>query len=162
MTDTTLPAAPSSRTRRSLRPSRAGGLIAAALLTLPAPALAAVLAATDPPQGFSSTVQHFLNQFRDPWTWFGLSAQGLFFLRFFWQWIVSEKHKRSIVPVAFWYFSLTGALSMFVYGAHRRDVVVMLSGLIPLPIYLRNLMLIYSRAERMRRATDASDAIVWC
>lgn len=152
MTDTELPIPASAPTYRSLRRFRVGWVVVAALLTLPAPCLAAVLASGDPPQDFRSTVQHFLNQFRDPWTWFGLSAQGLFFLRFFWQWIVSEKHKRSIVPVAFWYFSLTGALSMFVYGAHRRDLVVMLSGLIPVPIYLRNLMLIYSRAERMRRA----------
>ncbi len=41
---------------------------------------------------------------------------------------------------------------MLVYGIHRQDLVVMLSGMIPCPIYIRNLMLIYGRAERLRRA----------
>jgi lipid-A-disaccharide synthase-like uncharacterized protein len=144
----------STHPRRRLRLAARVVLAGLSVLILPLPVIAAGLASTtvQPPRGFWPNVQHFLNQFRDPWTWFGLSAQGLFFLRFFWQWIVSEKHKRSVVPVAFWYFSLTGALSMFIYGAHRRDLVVMLSGLIPCPIYIRNLMLIYSRAERLRRA----------
>ena len=105
-----------------------------------------------PAAGIGATLQQLLRQLRDPWTWFGFCAQGLFFMRFFWQWIVSERQKRSIVPVAFWYFSLGGAVSMFIYGTHRRDLVVMLGGLLPTIIYIRNLMLIYSSAERRRRA----------
>jgi lipid-A-disaccharide synthase-like uncharacterized protein len=129
-------------------------LLIAAALIMPLPVLA-VGSASMPAAGaggFKGAIDHFLNQLHDPWTWFGLCAQGLFFLRFFWQWVVSERHKQSIVPVAFWYFSLGGAVSMFMYGTHRRDLVVMLGGLLPTVIYIRNLMLIYGRAEKLRRA----------
>src|SRR4051794_31578916 len=56
-------------------------LMIASALILPLPVLAAGLASApvEASGGFRGTVQHFLNQFRDPWTWFGLSAQGLFF-----------------------------------------------------------------------------------
>ncbi len=142
------------RTGRLWRRVSRVAILALAILLLPLPVLAAGLAvgAPAPGSGVWATVQHLLRQLRDPWTWFGFCAQGLFFLRFFWQWIVSERQKRSIVPVAFWYFSLGGAISMFIYGTHRRDLVVMLGGLLPTVIYIRNLMLINSRAERLRRA----------
>jgi lipid-A-disaccharide synthase-like uncharacterized protein len=131
-----------------------GAVLVAAILALPLPVLAVGLATVpaDRPGAPLGSIQQFSKQLYDPWTWFGLCAQGLFFMRFFWQWIVSERHKRSIVPVAFWYFSLGGAMSMFIYGTHRRDIVVMLGGLLPTVIYIRNLMLIYGRADKLRRA----------
>jgi len=35
---------------------------------------------------------------RDPWIWFGLGAQALFFGRFIWQWIVSERRGTARSP----------------------------------------------------------------
>jgi lipid-A-disaccharide synthase-like uncharacterized protein len=93
-----------------------------------------------------------LRQFRDPWAWFGFGAQGLFFMRFFWQWLVSEQRKQSTIPLAFWYFSLAGALSTFVYAAGRRDLVIMCGQLPACFFYIRNLMLIRGRDARRRRA----------
>src|SRR5690606_31588375 len=39
------------------------------------------------------------------WLGIGFLGQSLFFMRFFVQWIVSERSRKSVVPKAFWYFS---------------------------------------------------------
>ncbi len=88
------------------------------------------------------------DKLRDPWVWFGLGAQALFFGRFLWQWIVSERRGHSTIPIAFWYLSLAGGGALFVYAFHQRDLVIMLGQLLACAIYLRNLMLIYSQARR--------------
>lgn len=79
---------------------------------------------------------------------FGLTAQAMFMGRFLVQWIASEKAKRSVVPEAFWYFSLAGGLMIFTYGVLDRDIVVMAGQLPALLIYARNLHLI--RGEKQR------------
>lgn len=89
-------------------------------------------------------------QFTSPLFWFGMVAQFLFFLRFIWQWMVSERRKRSTIPVIFWWFSLAGGVAMFVYGWLRPDLVIMLGQLLACLIYARNLTLIYGRAARRR------------
>ena len=93
-----------------------------------------------------------LKQLTDPLFWFGMTAQFLFFMRFIWQWLVSEKKKRSTIPIVFWYFSLAGGMAMFVYGCLRVDLVIMLGQLLAIVIYSRNLMLIYGRQKRLRQA----------
>lgn len=87
-------------------------------------------------------VADLLRQLTDPLFWFGLAAQGLFFARFFIQWLISERNKRSTVPTAFWYFSLAGAMCWFIYGLLRRDLVIMLGALLSCFFYFRNLILI--------------------
>lgn len=77
------------------------------------------------------------------WLILGLSAQLCFFARFFIQWIVSEKNKKSIIPIYFWYFSLAGGLGLFVYAIHIKDIVFILGQGLGVFIYLRNLMLIH-------------------
>ncbi len=120
-------------------------IVPPALLTL---AAAAQIQPLGHSAGMLASSPPLLEQLRDPWTWFGFGANGLFFMRFFWQWIVSEKRKRSTVPVAFWYLSLGGAACMFIYGLHLRNLVVMLGGFLPCIIYIRNLMLIYSHGNQ--------------
>lgn len=97
-------------------------------------------------------VADLLNQLTDPLFWFGMVAQFLFFMRFIIQWAVSEKRKRSTIPVTFWYFSLAGGGCLFIYGVLRRDLVIMSGQLLACVIYARNLMLIRSQAERRKRA----------
>lgn len=97
-------------------------------------------------------LKHLFQELRDPWVWFGLGAQGLFFMRFFYQWLVSESKGRSTIPIAFWYFSLAGALFTFIYAAGRLDPAIMMGQLPACFFYIRNLMLIRKRAERLRRA----------
>ena len=79
----------------------------------------------------------------------GFLGQGFFSGRFLVQWIASERKGRSVVPVAFWYLSISGGGLLFTYAILRRDPVFILGQGIPLVIYLRNLYLIYN--ERSRR-----------
>lgn len=77
----------------------------------------------------------------DFWLVLGFGAQGLFTARFFVQWIVSERNRRSMIPKAFWYFSLGGSSLLLVYAIHRRDPVFIVGQAAGLLIYVRNLML---------------------
>jgi lipid-A-disaccharide synthase-like uncharacterized protein len=81
------------------------------------------------------------------WTILGLFAQLLFFLRFFVQWIVSEKKKRSIIPVSFWYFSIAGCLLLLIYAIYRKDIVIILGQSVGSFVYMRNLILIYRKGK---------------
>ena len=42
------------------------------------------------------------------WVMVGFLGQALFSMRFLIQWIMSERARRSVMPIAFWYFSLAG------------------------------------------------------
>ena len=44
----------------------------------------------------------------DFWLAFGLIAQLVFSARFMVQWIASERAGKSVVPLAFWFFSVAG------------------------------------------------------
>ncbi len=80
----------------------------------------------------------------DPvWLTIGFLGQALFSMRFIVQWIKSERMKRSVVPLAFWYFSLAGGAALFVYSLHRNDPVFIVGQGLGIFIYLRNLWLIY-------------------
>lgn len=76
------------------------------------------------------------------WVFFGLCAQLMFTGRFIVQWLASEKAKKSVMPVAFWYFSLTGGLMLLAYAIHRADPVFILGQSLGVVIYVRNLWLI--------------------
>ncbi|MEZ5885553.1 MAG: lipid-A-disaccharide synthase N-terminal domain-containing protein [Paracoccaceae bacterium] len=76
------------------------------------------------------------------WVFFGLFGQLMFTGRFLVQWIASEKAKRSVVPVMFWYFSLAGGVILLAYAIYRKDPVFVLGQSLGVFIYLRNLWLI--------------------
>lgn len=76
------------------------------------------------------------------WTIFGLIANGLFASRFLVQWYVSERLKRSVIPVQFWYLSIAGSLMMLVYAIYIGKIPLILGFLFPTIIYVRNLVLI--------------------
>ncbi len=78
------------------------------------------------------------------WVITGLGAQLLFSMRFIVQWIASEREKKSVVPLAFWWFSITGGLTLLAYAIHRADPVFILGQSIGVVIYTRNLWLIYA------------------
>jgi len=75
------------------------------------------------------------------WIAVGLVGNAAFALRFVVQWIASERAKRSVVPVSFWYLSLVGAAILLVYAIHRRDPIFTLAYLPNGFIYVRNLYL---------------------
>jgi len=82
------------------------------------------------------------------WLVLGFVAQGAFFMRFLVQWIASERKKKSVVPVAFWYFSLSGGAMLLAYAIYRKDPVFILGQGMGLLIYIRNLRLIYKHKKR--------------
>lgn len=77
------------------------------------------------------------------WVGFGLLAQTMFFLRFVVQWLASERAKMSVMPIAFWWLSLTGGLMLLIYSIWRKDPVFIIGQATGVFIYLRNLWLIY-------------------
>jgi lipid-A-disaccharide synthase-like uncharacterized protein len=83
---------------------------------------------------------------------FGIAAQFLFAGRFLVQWIASERAGRSVMPIAFWFFSMGGGLLTLIYGLARRDVVIILGQTLSIFIYLRNLMLIFQERRAKRGA----------
>ncbi|GAB3458636.1 lipid-A-disaccharide synthase N-terminal domain-containing protein [Massilia terrae] len=85
------------------------------------------------------------------WLVIGFGGQALFMARFVVQWLLSERERRSVIPVSFWYFSIVGALVLLVYALHQRDPVFIAGQLLGVGIYVRNLHLIrLERAEARR------------
>lgn len=81
------------------------------------------------------------------WLSIGLLGQALFSARFLVQWIASERRKRSVVPHAFWYFSIGGGITLLAYAIYRRDPVFIIGQGAGLVVYARNLWLIHRAAE---------------
>lgn len=81
------------------------------------------------------------------WVALGLLGQVLFTGRMVVQWLVSEKKSRSVVPVSFWWMSLSGASMLILYFIWRQDIVGILGQATGWFIYLRNLTLIYGRRK---------------
>jgi len=75
------------------------------------------------------------------WLAIGLIGQALFSMRFFVQWISSERSGRSVIPVAFWHLSIAGSLTLLAYALHRGDVVFTIGQGAGVLIYARNLQL---------------------
>jgi lipid-A-disaccharide synthase-like uncharacterized protein len=78
------------------------------------------------------------------WIWLaiGFTGQALFSMRFIIQWISSERQRRSIIPLAFWYFSIAGGLTLLTYAIYRQDPVFILGQSTGIFIYARNLYFI--------------------
>jgi lipid-A-disaccharide synthase-like uncharacterized protein len=75
----------------------------------------------------------------------GFMGQLLFALRFFVQWVASERKGESVIPVYFWYLSLIGSVILLVYAIIRHDPVFILGQSTGFIVYMRNLMLIYRK-----------------
>ena len=84
----------------------------------------------------------------DFWLVFGIVAQLLFAARFIVQWISSEKAGKSVIPFAFWFFSMGGGLMTLVYGVVKREPVIILGQGLATIIYVRNIMLIMKERKR--------------
>ena len=73
-------------------------------------------------------------------TW-GALAQIIFTSRFVYQWFFSEKSKESVLPVGFWIISLIGSMMVIVYAIMRLDPIYTLGQLLPIIVYVRNLII---------------------
>lgn len=92
------------------------------------------------------------------WIWLGIGflGQAMFFMRFFMQWLHSERQRRSVIPIVFWYFSLAGGAILLSYAIYRQDPVFILGQSTGILIYLRNLHFI-SRERRGGQQAPTSD-----
>jgi len=95
----------------------------------------------------------FIDQF-DAWILLGFVAQAFFTMRFLVQWIASERAKRSVVPIAFWFFSLGGGALLFLYAIKRQDPVFIAGQGLGLVIYTRNLWLIAKEKRASMNKVD--------
>lgn len=86
------------------------------------------------------------------WLAVGFIGQALFASRFLVQLLKSEIEGKSVIPVAFWYFSIGGGLITLVYAFHLGRVglpflIAQFGGLL---VYARNLYLVYRERARER------------
>jgi lipid-A-disaccharide synthase-like uncharacterized protein len=89
----------------------------------------------------------------DMWDAIGFLGAAVFGARFIIQWLKSEIEGRSVIPIAFWYCSLAGAMINLIYVIHLRSLPLVLGNALPLFIYARNLFLTYrERAQTARVA----------
>ena len=95
----------------------------------------------------------FVDKF-DFWLVFGLAAQLVFATRFIVQWISSERAGRSVIPIAFWFFSMGGGLMTLVYGIAKREPVIIIGQSMATIIYIRNIMLIVKHRGKASKTLD--------
>ena len=91
---------------------------------------------------------------------FGFLAQAMFTLRFAVQWIASERAGKSVVPMAFWWLSLSGGAMLLTYAIYRFDPVFILGQACGALIYLRNIWfrLKETRGETGKETSDEAGA----
>ncbi|MCA6113782.1 lipid-A-disaccharide synthase N-terminal domain-containing protein [Bradyrhizobium sp. WSM 1738] len=90
----------------------------------------------------------------DFWLAFGLVAQLLFTARFLVQWITSERVGQSVVPMAFWFFSMGGGVMTLIYGIAKREPVIIVGQSMATIIYIRNIMLIVKNRATGSKTLD--------
>ena len=83
----------------------------------------------------------FVTKF-DGWVVLGFVAQALFTMRFVVQWIASERARKSVIPVAFWFLSIGGGTLLLAYALYRRDPVFIAGQALGLVVYFRNVYFI--------------------
>ena len=96
---------------------------------------------------YHKMIEFFMNIFResvvDDWQWalVALFANFIFGMRFFVQWLCSERKGKSYIPLSFWLLSLLGSVILIAYAIHIRNFMVLLSVSLAVPIYIRNIQL---------------------
>ena len=86
----------------------------------------------------------------DWWVVLGLVAQAMFTMRFVVQWIASERQGRSVIPIAFWFFSIGGGVLLLGYALYRKDIVFILGQGFGVFVYVRNLYLVLKERDTQR------------
>ena len=105
-------------------------------------------------QAFSNYLYEVFVAKFDFWLAFGIVAQLLFTARFLVQWISSERAGKSVVPMAFWFFSIAGGLMTLVYGIVKREPVIIMGQAMATVIYVRNIMLILKNHAKGSQTED--------
>jgi len=105
-------------------------------------------------QAFSNYLYDIFVAKFDFWLAFGLVAQLAFAARFLVQWIMSERAGKSVVPMAFWFFSVAGGTMTLIYGLVKREPIIIFGQLLSNIIYVRNIMLIIKSKARGSQTLD--------
>jgi len=85
------------------------------------------------------------------WTAFGTLGAVIFYGRFWVQWIVSERRRQSVVPIAFWYMSAVGSVMVFTYAVHLRNPGMAFGQCFNIVVYSRNLTHIWRERGQLTR-----------
>ena len=88
------------------------------------------------------------------WLMVGFGAQAMFSLRFLIQWVATERAKKSVVPMAFWYFSFLGGSLLLSYAIYREDPVFIIGQAAGLLVYSRNIYII--KAEKAKQGLSTN------
>lgn len=83
------------------------------------------------------------------WLTVGFGGQAIFSMRFIIQWLHSERQKRSVIPLAFWYLSMFGSITLLAYAIHKRDPVFIMGQAFGILVYSRNLYFIYKEKKAL-------------
>ena len=83
------------------------------------------------------------------WLIIGFLGQALFSARFIVQWLKSEREKKSVFPIAFWYFSIGGGVTLLAYAVYRQDPVFIVGQVTGLFIYLRILYFVIHERKNL-------------
>jgi lipid-A-disaccharide synthase-like uncharacterized protein len=89
----------------------------------------------------------------DWWVLLGFIAQAMFTMRFVVQWIASERAGHSVIPMAFWIFSILGGVLLLIYALYRKDAVFIAGQAFSFFVYARNLYFV------MRDRKTAASAV---
>lgn len=93
----------------------------------------------------------------DLWLIVGFLGQLLFSMRFLVQWVASEREKKSIIPISFWYFSIGGSFLLLAYAIKRQDPVFILGQSMGFIVYIRNLVLIDREKRELAISNDPGE-----
>lgn len=85
----------------------------------------------------------------------GFAGQAVFGMRFFVQWICSERAGKSVIPEIFWYMSLGGSLLLLVYACMRKDIVFIIGQSTGFIIYIRNIHLMKKNGSKHESGTTS-------
>ena len=78
----------------------------------------------------------------------GFGGQALFAARFIIQWLSSESVGKSVIPIAFWYFSISGGLVLLTYAIWRKDPVIIAGQSVGVFIYAKKFIFHQQREKR--------------
>ncbi len=87
------------------------------------------------------------------WVVIGFIGQAMFSARFMVQWIASERARKSVIPRAFWFFSVAGGVVLLAYAVYRRDPVFIVGQGAGLLIYGRNIYFIMREKRTQEKAS---------
>jgi len=91
------------------------------------------------------------------WLLIGFLGQGLFSARFLVQWIASERARKSVIPAAFWFFSIAGGVTLLAYAIYRQDPVFIVGQAAGLIIYARNVYFVLLERRSGKADTAATN-----